>query len=175
MPKDNSLPNADELVSHKILLIRNQKVMLDRDLALLYGVETKHLKQAVKRNIPRFPSDFMFELSTEEMKDWRSQFVTSNSDKMGLRYAPMAFTEHGILMLSSVLNSERAIQANIQIVRVFSKMRQLLFDAGELKTEIDKIRNKVDNQSKNIELIFHYFDELTQKKQTPRQRLGYKK
>ncbi len=96
-----------ELIASKIYLIRNIKVMLDRDLAELYGVETKVLKQAVRRNIDRFPADFMFEMTKTEFEDWRSQFVTSKSDKMGLRYKPMAFSEHGVLMLSSVLKSEK--------------------------------------------------------------------
>jgi ORF6N domain len=100
---------SEELVSNKIYYIRNQKVMLDRDLALLYGMETKRLKEQVKRNLSRFPDDFMFELTKEEFENWRSQFATSNSEKMGLRYAPMAFSEHGVLMLSSVLNSDKAI------------------------------------------------------------------
>jgi len=105
-----------ERVANKIYVIRDTRVMLDRDLAELYGVETKVLKQAVRRNIKRFPDDFMFELSKEELTNWRSQFVTSNHDKMGLRYSPMAFTEQGVAMLSSVLNSERAIQVNILIM-----------------------------------------------------------
>lgn len=93
--------------------------MLDRDLAALYGVSTKVLKQAVRRNVARFPDDFMFVLSAVEFRDWRSQFVTSKADRKGLRYAPMAFTEHGILMLSTVLTSERAIRVNIEIMRAF--------------------------------------------------------
>ena len=97
-----------ERITSKIYFIRNQKVMLDRDLAELYGVETKVLKQAVRRNIKRFPKDFMFELTTKEFSDWRSQFVTSKSDKKGLRYEPMVFTEQGVAMLSSILNSDRA-------------------------------------------------------------------
>jgi ORF6N domain len=113
-------------------VIRNQKVMLDRDLAELYGVETKVLKQAVKRNIDRFPEDFMFELTKSELENWRSQFVTSNSDKMGLRYSPFAFTEHGVLMLSSILNSQQAIQVNIQIVRIFTRLRNLLSEYSKL-------------------------------------------
>ena len=100
--------------------------MLDRDLAELYGIETKVLKQTVRRNTNRFPSDFMFEMSAEELHDWRSQFVTSKTDKMGLRYPPFCFTEHGVLMLSSVLNSDRAIKVNIQIIRIFTKIRELL-------------------------------------------------
>jgi hypothetical protein len=98
-----------ERIVNKIYFIHSTRVMLDRDLAELYGVKTKALKQAVRRNIKRFPKDFMFELLKEDFESWRSQFVTSNSDKMGLRYAPMAFTEQGVAMLSSILNSERAI------------------------------------------------------------------
>jgi hypothetical protein len=100
-----------------IYQIRGKSVMLDRDLAVLYGVETKVFKQSVRRNIERFPEDFMFELSDSEFKNWRSQFVTSNRDKMGLRYSPMAFTEQGVAMLSSVLHSKTAIQVNIHPVK----------------------------------------------------------
>ena len=108
-----------ETIENKILLIRDQKVMLDRDLAKLYGVATKVLKQAVKRNIERFPGDFMFQLSKKEFEDWRSQFVTSNSgDKMGLRYRPYAFTQEGAAMLSSVLRSKRAIQVKSSQQRI---------------------------------------------------------
>jgi len=106
-----------ERVANKIYSIRKTRVMLDRDLAELYGVKTKALKQAVRRNITRFPEDFMFELTKEEFTNWRSQFVTSNHDKMGLRYSPMVFTEQGVAMLSSVLNSDRAIQVNINPVK----------------------------------------------------------
>lgn len=167
----------DDVVINKIYFIRDQKVMLDRDLAVLYGVETKVFKQAVRRNIIRFPEDFMFELTKEELENWRSQFVTSNSDKMGLRYAPMAFTEHGVLMLSSVLNSEKAIQTNIQIMRIFTKIRQMLVDTTELRLDVEAIKNKIENQGKNIELVFQYLDELIEKKEiTPeRERIGYKK
>ena len=116
-----------EKIVNKIYIFRGVKVMLDRDLAELYGVETKVLNQAVKRNIERFPLDFMFQLDKEEFQNWRSQFVTSNSDKMGLRYAPFVFTEQGVAMLSSVLNSDTAIQANIQIMRTFSIVRNGCF------------------------------------------------
>lgn len=116
MPKEiKSVAIAEESVISKIYIIRGQKVMLDRDLALLYGVETKALKQAVRRNIERFPSDFMFEMSLEELDNWRSQFVTSKEDRQGLRYAPFCFTEQGVTMLSCVLNSERAIAVNILV------------------------------------------------------------
>jgi len=111
-PRQSLIPT--ERIEHSILLIRGQRVMLDRELAALYGVPTKVLNQTVRRNISRFPDDFMFQLTDEEFENWRSQFVTSNSAaKMGLRRAPSAFTEHGILILSSVLRSERAVQVNI--------------------------------------------------------------
>jgi hypothetical protein len=106
-----------ERITSKIYLLRGLKVMLDRDLANLYGVDTAQLKRAVRRNIDRFPKDFMIGLSKEEMKDWRCQFGTSNTDKMGLRYAPLGFTEQGVAMLSSVLRSKRAVQANIYPVK----------------------------------------------------------
>jgi len=167
----------DEVVMSKIYLIRNQKVMLDRDLAELYGVETKRLKEAVRRNISRFPEDFMFELSKDEFSDWRTQFATSNSDKMGLRVPPYAFTEHGVLMLASVLNSEKAIQVNIQIVRIFTKIREALTDNLSVKFEIEEIKKKLNNQDKNIELVFTYLDELIEKQKNPKPgpRIGYKR
>jgi phage regulator Rha-like protein len=126
----------DEVVMSKIYLIRNIKVMLDRDLAELYGVETKRLKEAVRRNIARFPEDFMFEMTNDEFLYWRSQFASSNSEKMGLRYAPFCFTEQGVTMLSCVLNSTRAIQLNIQIVRIFTRIREALTDNLSVKLEI---------------------------------------
>jgi hypothetical protein len=167
----------DEVVINKIYFLRNQKVMLDRDLATLYGIETRVLKQAVRRNIVRFPEDFMFELTKEEFENWRSQFATSNSDKMGLRYAPMVFTEHGVLMLSSVLSSEKAIQTNIQIIRIFTKIRRMLVDTTELRLDVETIKKKIENQGKNIELVFQYLDELIEKKETKieRAKIGYKK
>jgi len=167
----------DDIVINKIYFIRNQKVMLDRDLAMLYGVETKRLKEQVKRNLNRFPNDFMFVLSKDEFQNWRSQIATSNSEKMGLRYAPMAFTEHGVLMLSSVLNSEKAIQTNIQIMRIFTKTRQMLSDNSDLRIEFEIMKNKIENQGKNIEIVFQYVDELMEKKEIipEREKIGYKK
>jgi len=165
----------DERIVDKIYLIREQKVMLDRDLAELYGVETKRLKEAVKRNLFRFPEDFMFELTKEEFENWRSQFATSNSDKMGLRYSPMVFTEYGVLMLSSVLNSKQAISVNIQIMRIFTRIRQMLSDTQNIKLEIEEIKKKLQNQDKNIELVFNYLDELITKQEdtTPRKHIRY--
>lgn len=177
MKKEVNAIISDDIVLNKIYFIRNQKVMVDRDLAELYGLETKRLKEAVRRNLARFPDDFMFELSKEEFNNWRSQIASSNSDKMGLRYAPMVFTEHGVLMLSSVLNSEKAIQMNIQIMRIFTKVRQILADTTEVKLDIELIKKKIENQGKNIELVFQYLDELLEKNENKpeREKIGYKK
>jgi hypothetical protein len=164
----------EEIISSKIYLIRNQKVMLDRDLADLYGVETKRLKESVKRNFERFPNDFMFELNKVELENWRSQFASSNADKMGLRYSPYCFTEQGVAMLSSVLNSERAIRINIQIIRLFTRLRKIVLDSAELRLEVEQIKKKVNAQSQNIELVFKYLDELVEKKEKPRKRIGYR-
>jgi len=142
---ENETQLSEELISNKIYFIRNQKVMLDRDLAVLYGVETKRVNEQVKRNVSRFPDDFMFQLTENEFLNLKSQFATSNSEKMGLRYAPMVFTEHGVLMLSSVLKSDKAIQANIQIMRIFSKVRQMLLDTTDLKIDILQILRKLEN------------------------------
>ena len=152
--------------------------MVDRDLAALYGVETKYLKRQVKRNTDRFPIDFMFELTEKELKNWRSQFVTSNSsDKMGLRYAPYVFTEQGVAMLSSVLNSKKAIAVNIKIIRVFTKLREMLLSNKDLLLRMEKIESKLFKQNKSIELVFSYLDELLEKKgnQKPITKIGYKK
>ncbi|MFK7811501.1 MAG: ORF6N domain-containing protein [Maribacter sp.] len=176
MQNESLLP--DEIIQSKIYLLREQKVMLDRDLADLYKVETKYLKRKVRRNIERFPEDFMFELDKEELQNWRSQFGSSNSsENMGLRYAPFAFTEQGVAMLSNVLNSPTAISINIQIIRVFTKMRELLADTIILKQEVEEIKKNLSNQGKNIELVFNYLDELIQKKEKPKPRakIGYNK
>ncbi|MDO9595440.1 MAG: ORF6N domain-containing protein [Lutibacter sp.] len=174
----NEIAIPEEIITNKIYLIREQKVMLDRDLADLYKVETKQLKRQVRRNIERFPKDFMFQLNNEEFTNWRSQFGTSNiSDKMGLRYAPFAFTEQGVAMLSSVLSSQTAIKVNIQIIRVFTKLRQMFTDNLSIKLEIEEIKKNLSNQNKNIELVFSYLDELLEKKENeiPRTKIGYKK
>ncbi len=175
---NNELQLSEELISNKIYFIRNQKVMLDRDLAELYGIETRVLKQAVRRNISRFPEDFMFELTELEYNSSRSQIVTlKNGRGSNLKYLPMAFTEHGVLMLSSVLNSDKAIQTNISIMRIFSKVRQMLLDTTDLKIDILQIQKKLENHDKNIELVFSYLDELTERKENvkPRNIIGYKK
>jgi|SRR3989304_2776138 len=139
-----------QIIESKILIIRGKKVMLDRDLAVLYDVETRTLNQAVRRNIKRFPEDFMFQLTKEEMNNWKSQIVISNKDKMGIRKKPYAFTENGVAMLSSVLNSERAITVNIQIMRTFTKLRELLTTHKELKQKLNKMEKKYDHQFKIV-------------------------
>ena len=161
-----------EKITGKIYLIHGQKVMLDRDLAELYGVQTKVLKQAVRRNIGRFPPDFMFELTNEEFKDWRSQFVTSKSDKMGLRYNPMAFTEQGVAMLSSVLNSERAILVNIEIVRAFTRLRNMLVTHKDLKRKIEAMEKKYDEQ---FRIVFEAITQLIEEDEKPKKKIGYLK
>ncbi|PBJ12698.1 ORF6N domain-containing protein [Flavobacterium sp. ACN6] len=166
---------SEETISNKIYFIRNQKVMLAFDLAILYNVETKRLNEQVKRNSSRFPEDFMFQLTESEFKNLKSQIATSSWG--GSRTLPFAFTEHGILMLSSILKSDKAIQTNIQIMRIFTKVRQMLQDTTEIKVDILQIQKKLENHDKNIELVFSYLDELTDKKvdESERVKIGYKK
>ena len=148
-----------------IFQYRGINVIVDTDLAELYGVETKQLKRAVRRNISRFPLDFMFELTPDELANWRSQFGTSNREKMGLRIPPFAFSEHGVLMLASVLNNERAVQVNIQIVRVFTRMRQLLESHTGIIRKLEQIQKKDLDQDRQILLIFKYIKQLEQARQ----------
>lgn len=166
----------DEIIMNQIYYIRGHKVMLDTDLAALYEVETKQLKRQVKRNIDRFPEDFMFELTPEEYSFSRSQNGTLKQGS-NVKYAPMVFTEQGVSMLSSVLNSKRAIRVNIQIIRIFTRVRQILSDNTDIRLEIEKIKNKLDNQDKNMEIVFRYLDELLEKQEQPnppRKRIGFK-
>jgi hypothetical protein len=165
---DAMLP--DEKIQKVIYLVRRQKVMLDRDLAALYGVPTKALKQAVRRNVTRFPADFMFVLTQEELGDWRSQFVTSNADRMGLRHAPMAFTEQGVAMLSSVLNSERAIQVNIAIMRTFAQLRQMLASHADLARKLANLERRYDAQFK---VVFDAIRQLMTPPDPTRKKIGF--
>ena len=166
---------SEDYLATTIYKIRNEKVILDRDIARLYGISTKALKQAVRRNIDRFPLDFMFELSEEEFNNWRSQIVTSNSDKMGLRYAPMAFTEQGVAMLSSVVNNAKAINVNIAIMRTFVKMRQLISNSKELADKLQSFEAKLEEHGTAIETLFETFNQLsTEKEEKPRVRIGFK-
>ena len=164
----------DEVVMNQIYFIRNQKVMLDKELAELYQVSTGALNQAVARNNKRFPGDFMFQLSEQEWSNLKSQIVISSWG--GTRKLPYAFTEQGVAMLSGILKSDRAITVNIQIMRIFIRIRQMFIDNTDLRLEIEKIKNKLDNQDKNMEIVFRYLDELTEKKHEPKERtkIGFK-
>ncbi len=159
-----------ERITTKIYLIRNIKVMLDRDLAELYQVETSQLKRAVRRHIDRFPKDFMFELTKDELENWRCQFGTSNRIKMGLRYMPMAFSEQGVAMLSSVLNSKRAIHVNIQIMRAFTQLRQMLSTNEDLKRKIEQMESKYDEQ---FGIVFEAIKQLIDTESEPRRKIGF--
>ena len=152
---------SDEFVMSRIHVMRGLKVMLDSDLAHLYGVETKVLKQQVKRNIQSFPEDFMFELTAEEFEDLRSQIVTSKHG--GTRYLPMVFSEHGVLMLSSVLKSQRARAVNIQIMRLFVRMREMLVTHKDLLLELEKLRNTSKEHTGRIAVIFKYLKQMEQR------------
>ena len=163
----------DELVMSKIYLIREQKVMLDRDLAELYNVDTRRLKEAVRRNIDRFPEDFMFELTLEELQNWRTQFATSNSERMGLRRPP--FTEQGVAMLCSVLKSETAIRVNIQIIRIFSRMREMIMTHKDILPQLEKIEKKLTEHDEDIILIFPYLRQLLNSPSPPGHRIGFKR
>ena len=165
----------DDIISNKIYFIRNTKIMLDKDLADLYGVLTGNLNKAVKRNIKRFPEDFMFQLTKIEFDNLKFQFGTSSWG--GARNLPYAFTEQGVAMLSGILNSDRAINVNIQIMRIFTKIREVLTDQLSVKLEIEEIKKKLENQDKNIEVVFSYLDELMEKQANPlpRKQIGYKR
>lgn len=168
------IPIPDERIINRIFVIRGKKVMMDRDLAELYGVETKQLKRAVRRNIDRFPDDFMFQLTKEEMNIWKSQIDTSSlryqngtSSRGSVRYLPMVFTEQGVAMLSSVLKSKRAIQVNLAIVRAFVRLRELLATNEELRQKIEEM----DGQLAEIYEMLAKF--LAQEKE-PKNRIGYR-
>jgi len=155
-----------EVLLSKIYFLRNEKVILDRDLAALYDVKAIRLREQVKRNSSKFPIHFMFQLTEKEVEIMVSQNAIPSKQNLG-GTLPYAFTEHGVLMLANVLKSEKAIQISIKIIELFVKLRQMLVTHAELKIEIEKIKKKVNNQDKNIEVVFRYIDELTKKeKQT---------
>ena len=165
---NESLIPADR-IEKAILMIRKQKVMLDADLAALYGVQTRVLVQAIKRNIERFPEDFIFQLSREEFTILRSQIVTS-SDWGGRRYPPYAFTEQGVAMLSSVLRSQSAIQVNIEIMRAFIRLRQMLASHADLARKLDALEKKYDAQFKEV---FQAIRQLMAPPEPKRRPLGF--
>jgi len=159
-----------ERIERAILSIRGEKVMLDGDLAEIYGVETRILNQAVKRNIERFPADFMFQLTSKEVEALRSQIVISNEGRGGRRYLPYAFTEHGALMLANVLNSERAAQTSVQVVRAFVRLRQMLTSNAELARKLAALENKYDAQFK---VVFDAIRQLMSPPAKPKREIGF--
>jgi len=166
----------DEILMSKIYFIRGQKVILDSDLAELYQVETKALKQAVKRNEDIFPLHFMFELTVEEFEVLRSQNVTSKNGRGGTRYLPYVFTEYGILQAANILRSARAKQMSIRIIEVFVRLQKMIIDNLEIRSLIEKLDKKTENNAKNIEIVFKYFDELLEKNSEDNERtpIGFK-
>lgn len=173
----------EQKILNRIYVVRNEKVMLDRDLAELYGVETKRLKETVKRNIERFPKDFMFEMTATEFTKWKENTALSVADKQGLRYAPFCFTEQGVTMLSCILNSKTAIEVNLRVIRVFVKMREyalthkeILMQLAKLEKEVSSNNSNTERNSKDIENIFMVLKELLEKesKPTPRNKIGFK-
>ena len=162
---------SEEVIIEKIFILRGLKIMLDKDLAEMYGVPTARLNEAVKRNFTRFPEDFMFQLSNEEWKNLKSQIVTSSYG--GVRKLPFAFTEQGVAMLSSVLRSETAIHVNIQIIRVYTKMKQILFDNKELWIKLEKIEQALLKKDEEVQVIFNTLKRLLVQEQEPRQEIGF--
>ena len=159
-----------EVIERKILLIRGQKVMLDEHLAELYGVTTKRLNEQVKRNLKRFPHDFMFQLNAEEDKILRSQFATSKTKRGGRRYFPFAFTEQGVAMLSSILNSDRGIEVNIMIMRAFVKLREMVASNKDLARRLDDLEKKYDGQ---FRVVFEAIGQLMTPPDRPRKKIGF--
>lgn len=158
-----------ESIVSKIVLVRGEKVIIDRDLSELYDVETKQLKRAVRRNINRFPEDFMFQLTKEEYRSLRSQFGTLKRGTHS-KYPPMAFTEQGIAMLSSVLNSDRAIEVNIAIMRAFVKLREMMATHEDLKRKIESMEKKYDEQ---FQIVFEAIKQLLTEEDKPKKKIGY--
>lgn len=169
MPKKNKIQN----IQSKIYTVRGKKVMIDFDLAELYGIETKSLKRVVKRNRNRFPKDFKIELNEREWKNLKQNFGTSTWG--GIRHKPYCFTEYGIAMLSSVLNSEVAIDINIQIIRVFSKMKDLILHQKDLLVRMEKVEKTLGNHDGDIAFIFLSLKKLLNPNNPPRRRIGYRR
>ncbi len=161
----------DEVIINKIYLIRHQKVMLDKDLAEMYGIETKRLKEAVKRNADRFPKDFMFTLTQKEFQHLRSQFATSSWG--GIRYLPTAFTEQGVAMLSGVLNSPVAVQVHIQIIRIFTRMKEMLLTNKDILLKLEKMEQDVKENKEDIAMIFEALKQLLNPPQPKRKMIGF--
>jgi hypothetical protein len=171
---EETLLVPDEAIAAQIHWIRGEKVMLDEDLAALYQVPTKRLNEQVRRNMDRFPEDFMFVLDEREWDPLRSQFATSKKGRGGRRYPPMAFTEHGVLMLSSVLNSERAIAVNIRIMRIFVRMNRILMNDRELLLRLERMEDRQDTSDEALARLFEAVRQLMEKPAWDRKRLGFK-
>lgn len=169
-----SLAVSVQFIERRIYLIRGHKVMIDIDLAKLYGVATRTLNQQVQRNLKRFPEDFMFQLTKEEAEILRSQFVTSRSTHGGRRFLPYAFTEHGVAMLSSVLNSERAIEVNISIMRAFIRLRQMLESNEELNRKFAAVIRKLATHDQYFKVVFDELRKLAEQPSSPRKQIGFK-
>lgn len=163
----------DDEVINKIYLVRGQKVMLDEDLAMLYEVLTKRLNEQVQRNRIRFPKDFMFRLTSKELRNLKSQFATSSWG--GRRKLPYAFTEHGVLMLSSVLNSKRAIDVNIKIMRVYIKMREMMITQKDVLLKLEQLEHNDISQDKQLEIIFNTLKELLTEPKPTRKMIGFRR
>lgn len=165
---------SDEMILSKIYLIRGKKVMLDKDLAAMYQVETKAFNQSVRRNLQRFPEDFMFQLTKEEDAYSRSQNVTLNKGRgTNTKYLPYAFTEQGVAMLSSILNSELAIKVNIQIIRIFTRMREMLSTHKDILLKLEEMEKKIGVHDQDIQVIFSYLKQLLDPPHPPRRRIGF--
>lgn len=165
----------EEVISSKIYFIREEKVMLDRDLAELFDVKAIRLREQLKRNTDKFPSHFMFQLTDDEADIMVSQNAIPSRQHLG-GSLPYVFTEHGVLQLANILKSERATQVSIKIIEVFVKMRAMLADTLKLRLDVELIKRKLENQDKNIELVFSYLDELIEKQENPKPRreIGFK-
>lgn len=149
--------------------------MIDRDLAQLYGVETRVLKQSVRRNTERFPADFMFEMKGKEFKQWSKEHLTEQSDIMGLRHAPFCFTEQGVTMLACVLNSKKAVEVNIRIIRIFTRMREMLLTHKDILLKLEKLEKHVMQHDEDVQVIFDYMKELLEPEAGPMRKIGFKR
>ena len=167
MPKNTTSVLHLGSVASRIYFIREKRVMLDTDLAELYGVQTKFLNLAVRRNTARFPDDFMFQLTLEEAESLRLQIATSNKGRGGRRYLPYAFTEQGVAMLSGILNSPRAIQANIQIMRTFTKLREMLATNELIRQKIEELERKYAKHDQQFKIVFEAIRELLETPKPP--------
>lgn len=170
--RENAVMLPDESIMSKILLIRGKRVMIDKDLAELYGIPTKRLNEQVKRNLQRFPEDFMFQLTAGE----KAEVVAICDHLKRLRFSatlPYVFTEHGAVMLASILNSDRAIAVNIQIVRIFTRMREMVLTHKDILLKLDQVEKRLAGHDEQIALVFEYLKQLVATPQEPRQRIGF--